>query len=187
FTCVLPETGPEKAEPRPAAGTLLAKLWPAVAEGMLAAAPTAREAGSERCTPTLRRLPPDWMRPEAPGGIAWLGVPQPEMQHAERIEFDWARESARHIGTLVHRVLLQMGREGIARWTAQRIAGLRPSFAIELARLGVPQHEREAALVRTIATLQAVLDDPRGQWLFDPAQGQANGELALSALLDGSV
>src|SRR5439155_6349949 len=83
--------------------------------------------------------------------------------------------------------LLQMGREGIARWTAQRIAGLRPSFAIELARLGVPQHEREAALVRTIATLQAVLDDPRGQWLFDPAQGQANGELALSALLDGSV
>jgi hypothetical protein len=97
------------------------------------------------------------------------------------------RETARHVGTLVHRVLMHVGREGLSQWPSERIVASRAAFATALAQLGVPQSELASVVERTIAALTRTLADERGRWLFAPDQQEAQAELALSAVVDDRI
>ena len=55
----------------------------------------------------------------------------------EVIEFSWAGETARHVGTVVHRWLQRLADDALAGWTPARIEALRPRLARELERRGV--------------------------------------------------
>ena len=54
-----------------------------------------------------------------------------------RCEFDWASETARHVGTVTHRWLQRIGEEGVERWDAERVAALAPAVEREL---DAPRH-----------------------------------------------
>jgi hypothetical protein len=87
----------------------------------------------------------------------------------------------------VHRVLLQIGRQGMANWSAQRIGQISSTLGRELTRLGVPPHENASALAGVTDALLRLLEDPRGRWLYGDGQRDAEGEVALSAVLDGTL
>jgi ATP-dependent exoDNAse (exonuclease V) beta subunit len=80
----------------------------------------------------------------------------------------------------VHRALQQIGREGLAHWTVQRLNALLPGFRLALSRQGVPQDKLAEAAQRVSEAVAHALQDNRGAWLFDAGHTQARSEYPLS-------
>jgi ATP-dependent exoDNAse (exonuclease V) beta subunit len=184
---------PGKATPR--AGTALAQLWPVLEpeSGELAAAivaPSDGEVDDAQLAPEpwLRRLPAQWRVPPPPAGPPLAPVTPPPTRIGETLVFDWASETARHVGTVVHRELQLLSRlaEQGATWPAQR-ASEAPRFASELAELGVPGERRAAAVARVLDALRRTLADERGRWLLGTHSGGSASELALTGRLNGEI
>lgn len=98
----------------------------------------------------------------------------------EGLPFDWAREAARHVGTVAHRLFAQIARDGIAVWSASRVVSIRARLATELAAEGVDESGLAAAVDLATAAVLRLLADPRGRWLFDPTHSDAASEWALA-------
>jgi ATP-dependent exoDNAse (exonuclease V) beta subunit len=136
----------------------------------------------------LRRLPISWRLPAIPEPVAWSeGETVIEAAAMPRVEFEWAREVIRHVGTLVHWVLQHIGRDGLDNWDQERLGKLRPVLARRLAEEGVPPAQLEAAVARAEAALTRTLSDERGRWILDQAHSDAHGEYALSGIIDGEI
>jgi ATP-dependent exoDNAse (exonuclease V) beta subunit len=194
--------------------SLLARLWPALQADFEAAAEDvqaevdaevhaeAPQAGAGTPVPleppgapqpstVLRRLVAGWAPPAPPPAVALPAVgdegePPPQ---AYDVEFRWAGETARHVGTVVHRLLRLIARHGPERWQAalsqtERGAFSRPAIAAALAALGIPAAERDEALGRVLEALQRTLADERGRWVLAPHR-DGHSEYALTGLVGG--
>ncbi len=187
----------------PESGSLLRLLWPAVRvefERAASAQTPPRTVGLERAPagaagvgrpgtlPGLRRLASPWCAPRPPPSVRWRESLPPVAPPAEPVEFDWAGETARHVGTVVHRYLLRIAREGAEHWDAERVHALRPAFARALAELGVPPARSGEAADRVGEALRRTLADPRGRWLLASRHREARSEYALGGVLpDGRL
>lgn len=170
---------------QPDSASALYLLWPLLENDFVAQQLTAGNASPPIIAPgplepPLRHLPGGWLLPDCPP--APRTVIAAALPPAERaaIEFDWASESARHVGTLVHRHL-------------QRCAAASPLPSpdderrhdldiIELAELGVPPELRAPAAQRVRQAIRATLSDPRGRWLLKATHRESASELALTGL-----
>jgi ATP-dependent exoDNAse (exonuclease V) beta subunit len=187
---------PEKDELAPPGGSLLKMLWPMVEADFEAA----RKRGDTEPAPArapapaaagIRRLPADRALPPAPGGF---GPARPDSgEAAEPAGAGAAPESyrrddtsARHTGTLIHRMLRVIARQGPSAWDGE-VAGQHHRFAEELAALGVAGNEQEAAAERVVATLATTLADATGRWLLDPGHAEARCEYPVSGLVGGRL
>ncbi len=188
-SCKLSDGGQSQEIMRPASGVALGMLWPAVQtvfERRLAEVGSVEgepEPGIDR-DPRLRRVPADWRVPEPPAA--------PRIQSrtlarasAPTVEFDWASETARHVGTVVHRELQRLARGVDAPDPATDAS--RQRCAHELAELGVPGDHRAEAVNRVVAAVQRARADERGRWLLDPSHRAAATELALAGFVGGEV
>ncbi|MCB1800650.1 MAG: UvrD-helicase domain-containing protein [Gammaproteobacteria bacterium] len=162
----------------PTSDSLLEKLWPCVSRSF--ENPTLCEAiavpASNAEAP--ERLPADWQLLPLPSTDK-TALDQGTTPASPPIEFDWAGDSARHVGTLVHRHLERIAEQGVAQWDAQRIDGLRPNFESALRHLGVPGSELERAVDKTCRALRQTLDDETGRWILGP-HAQSSSEWALT-------
>jgi ATP-dependent helicase/nuclease subunit A len=170
----------------PPRGSLLAKLWPLVAPAFEAApSPIAAQAGGivapSREDELLRLVEPATL--EVPPPVAWVAPPE-EGRVRDAIEFSWAGQAARHVGSVVHRWLQRVADDELRDWDRGRIESSRDAIAIELAARGVAPGEVEAAVRRVIAAVAASIEDPRGRWLLGP-QPSARNEYRISALVHG--
>jgi ATP-dependent helicase/nuclease subunit A len=165
----------------PVATSLLHHLWPSV-ESKFSQCEGGRVEDEDSFAEPLRdsvlkRVPSSWAatrathRPEMTAG-------QAERTEVE-VEFDWAGENARHIGTLVHRYLERITLDGQAAWPVERIAQHHAAFRAGLRNLGVAEASVDEACLRVATALEGILEDPRGQWLLD-AHENADAELAVS-------
>ena len=173
---------------QPASTTLLAKLWPVVSPAFDAATiapPHAVASAPELPDQALIRLSQEWRMPPAPRGVAW-SAPQEEARLQDAIEFSWVGETARHVGSVVHRWLQRMAEDGLRGWDATRIGALEAQFAGELAARGVAPREIGAARDRVTRALANALEDARGRWLLGP-RDRAVSELRLRAAKDGAL
>src|SRR5687768_17957708 len=110
------------------------------------------------------------------GGILQAGVDE------EDVTFDWVRQSARRVGTVVHEEL-----ERLARAKEHlRMPGLE-RLESRLRTLGLDTAGARAGARHALSALEATLADERGRWLFDGRHREAHSELALSGLRDGRV
>jgi ATP-dependent helicase/nuclease subunit A len=174
---------------KPTSSVALGMLWPVLEaefEARLAEAGSiAGEAAPEIARdPPLRRLPLEWRLPAlASPRIESSSRPRAATEPA--VEFDWASETARHVGTVVHRELLRLARGG----TGSRLAEMatRRRYRDELAELGVPADRRAEAVERVVTAVRRTLSDDRGRWLLDPRHASADGELALTGRVNGDV
>ncbi len=137
----------------------------------------------------IRRLISGWQLPAPPEGLAWK--PRAEITYEaksphDEVEFSWASETAKLVGTVVHRWLQAIGEEQEQSWDFNRIEALRPSFKSELERAGVPQEEINAAVDRVAAALAQTLEDKRGRWLLG-SKREAHCEWRLTGLFDGEL
>jgi ATP-dependent helicase/nuclease subunit A len=152
----------------PAARSLLRKVWPEALINVGAAPPPRPPAPPDTIQPaTFRRLAPRLVLPDTPPAALWSAPPAPQPDR-EAVEFSWAGETARHVGTVVHRWLQRIADDALDGWTPARVASLRPQLARELERRGVPPAECEAGADRAVRALVQTLQDERGRWLLGP-------------------
>jgi ATP-dependent exoDNAse (exonuclease V) beta subunit len=164
----------------PAAGSLLHTLWPAVAASYTDLSPANTKpvqngAGAVR---PLRRLAADW-QPAHEVLVDEQTSRGVETRVEDRIEFNWAGDTARHVGTLVHRQLERIANEGIDRWPASRVDELEPRVRTGLRHLGVEPAMLESAIEKSLRALRNTLSDDIGRWILT-AHAEADCEWALT-------
>jgi ATP-dependent exoDNAse (exonuclease V) beta subunit len=183
-----PEEPEEASGPwRPRVGSLLAVLWPvAGAEFALAQTSTALQ-GAVDTAPRggpLYRVPRDWS-PSMDGAMPSNAEPVPPAASREETPvFDWAGETARRVGTLVHAELQVLD---LDRSDAATIKDRDAHFRRWLALHGVPADRLQDASARVMSALVAVHRDPRARWILEKrARGDVR-EHALSGRSHGEV
>ncbi len=177
-------------ELQPRGGSLLATLWPAVGEAFTAALQGRDSPGDSAGTPAgpapIRRLVLPWTAPELPARAgAPMGEPA-EAAQAPEVEFSWASETARHVGSVVHAALQRIAEDGLAGWSPARVEDMAMYFERRLQSLGVPAEERPAAGARVRRALVAALEDERARWILAP-HAEARCEWRLTGVLDGAL
>jgi ATP-dependent exoDNAse (exonuclease V) beta subunit len=96
--------------------------------------------------------------------------------------FDWAGETARRVGTLVHAELQAMDAAG---GDEAAIRARHAHFRRWLALHGVPAERLQDAASRVVEALTAVHRDPRGRWILQQSREDVR-EYALSGRLPGT-
>jgi len=82
------------------------------------------------------------------------------------------------IGTLTHRCLELIAKDGLAAWSAERIVTLQSTYAHWLHSQGHSAPDADAGSARIVAALSATLNSPDGRWVLE-AHPQHASELAL--------
>ncbi|MEQ1882487.1 MAG: PD-(D/E)XK nuclease family protein [Burkholderiales bacterium] len=77
-------------------------------------------------------------------------------------------ETARHVGTVVHRWLQRMADDALKDWGAVRITGYRATIRNQLSSSGVGGAELDAATDRVLAALVNAISDEKGRWVLGP-------------------
>jgi hypothetical protein len=152
--------------PPSATKSLLGKAWE-VAKPLFEAATPIAQAGAVDLSyrQSLRTLDLAALAVDVPAPPAVpIAAPDPEVP----LRFDWASETARHVGTVTHRWLQRVGIEGVDAWDAKRVTALAPAIERDLERRGIPRAEREAAKARVAKALTAGVTDKRGRWILGP-------------------
>lgn len=184
---VLPQEGGDAVWKRPARGSALERIWDSLAAARtLPPAVIAADApGAAPPAPDpLRRIAPDWSRPAFP---ALLPAPAAAETAGEYLPFEWADPTAAAVGTVTHRLLAQIGREGLAGWDDARVRREEPRIVAELAGEGVDADLRDRAAKQVAAAIARTLTDERGRWILSDDHVDARSEWALSALDGGTV
>ena len=151
---------------RPAAHTLLSRAWSVAEPHFSAEAAAAHTAEPERIEPvaTFQRLARGWRISPPPRPVRWTAPP--EGREEQQIEFSWAGETARHVGTVVHHWLQCIADEAMAGWDVRRVDALRPLFARELERRGIQRSRSKEAASLVADALKNSLEDEKGRWLL---------------------
>src|SRR5690606_3495291 len=171
----------------PPARSLLAPLWPALAD-TFSAEPSAGEGASTDPSivePVLERfadgyaMPADELRdprlarpmapalPVAPGGAAEI-----------RPEFEWARWPAIQVGTLVHRRLKRIADEGLDTLDGAALDAERDELWRELELLGLERDAARRGVATIVTALRRVVEDEVGRWILR-ARAEAASEVEL--------
>jgi len=173
-------------ELKPAADTLLEKLWPVISDEFCARAQP-QDAEETPVSPVfLRRLSPGWCLPQLAAALETTAVSLAAhpVSEAERALFSgWEKQTNRHVGTLVHEVFEQLANKGIDAWSDEDSARLKPQLVRRLICYGVPVDERPPALQRIFNALELARSSTLGRWILaDHPMGSC--ELALSGVVD---
>jgi ATP-dependent exoDNAse (exonuclease V) beta subunit len=172
----------KKGECSAESGSLLDRLWPALREAFTALTPPAAEQNGaplwQAAPGDELRIAGDW-RPDLPGEA----VTPPETPAGHAIDFEWAGDTARHVGTLTHRYLERIGEQGAAQWSTERLAAQRPAIRTGLAALGIDPDVQDAACDKVMRALEQTLAHEEGRWIL-AAHEQAACELPLTVLGD---
>ncbi len=183
--------GATEAGGKPRANTALQALWPSVEAEFNAAGAFAAPQGMEPSvlsrTIRTRRLPETWALPapnEHIGQLTLRNVVDGELIHPE---FAWVGETARHVGTVVHRELERLGRSG--NLSMSDTSADQARYRIALAELGVPPYLRDYAAKRIDQALNAIVSDERGRWLLEGtgSHRDAASEFAISGTIGGEI
>ncbi|MDE2460554.1 MAG: PD-(D/E)XK nuclease family protein, partial [Gammaproteobacteria bacterium] len=170
----------------PAARILLQALWPAV-EGdfektLRAYVPPAEAATGSALQVRLRRVPSGWQPPAVPADIAWQGAGTLAAEAPPQIEFDWAGDMARHVGTVVHRLLQRIATAaGDVQEAARRLV-TDARVRSWLQQAGVPAADLPAAVQLVQDAVFRMLADDFGRQLLAARGPDAHCEFALSGI-----
>ena len=170
----------------PRSDSLLGHLWPVVSdefERELATSRTPNQLVFDMTEPPafIRRIPRGWENP--------LLAPADELVDESRdvVEFEWAGVSAKHVGTLVHRMLNLMSEQGVDVWSEDQLHARHDRFGFDLGALGVADEELPTAVRSVTDALLSALNDPTARWLLDPSHADACSELAITGIVEGNL
>jgi ATP-dependent exoDNAse (exonuclease V) beta subunit len=175
---------------QPPGNSALGLLWPVMAREFEARLAGLGDVAGEvpaipARNPPLRCLASHWQPMPLPRAPAVVSRLVPQASAVAAVEFDWATETARHVGTVVHRELQRAARDGVRPEAAD--PRTRTRWEHELAELGVPRELRAAASERVASAVRRTLADPRGRWLLDAEHAGSATELALTGRVGADV
>jgi ATP-dependent exoDNAse (exonuclease V) beta subunit len=171
----------------PPPGALLAHIWGAVRPEFQAKLDAAKGVagpamGVGRTARPLKRVRLGLLAPE----------PMPTAEPAAggrgsiQLSGDERRLLSRQVGTVVHRLLERIAREGVEAWGPERIAALGDRLRAVLGAEGAAPADLEPAFERVRAALERTLADPVGRWILGARDG-ARSEFAVAGVVDGEV
>jgi ATP-dependent exoDNAse (exonuclease V) beta subunit len=129
----------------------------------------------------LRRVPREWTPGLGAAPLTAESMSAPPTLREDSPVFDWAGETARRVGTLVHAELQAMN---LAHSDEEAIRARHPHFRRWLALHGVPSDRLQEAAARVVEALTAVHRDPRGRWILQNSREDVR-EHALSGPSQG--
>jgi ATP-dependent helicase/nuclease subunit A len=178
------DEGAPRRQFRPRAASLLRALWPVLGDEFAMPQPALERQDPDEDAPRggpLKRLPLDWARdPDfGPAPVVATAVP---LARDETPEFDWAGETARRVGSLVHAELHKMD---LSHLDEAAIRGRESHFRRSLERSGVPKDRLNQATARVVEALLGVHRDPRGRWILKAGYRDDLREHALSGYARG--
>ncbi|MCZ6804319.1 MAG: UvrD-helicase domain-containing protein [Proteobacteria bacterium] len=176
----------------PQSRSLLAHLWPMVEHVYEQYLPASTEQDETESGVLInqetKRLKNDWKPPDIPVEIQWQQPTQDESEdELVMIEFEWAGETIKHIGSVVHRAIQWIAEEGTEHWPSERINAEQQSFDTALQQLGVPEGERSSAVTSIINALTNMLSDERGQWILSKEHHDQHNEYRLSGIVNNKL
>ncbi len=183
----------------PKTGSLLAAVWPAAASLNLPDLDVI-DLGSPAQPPVIESASPPGRAPRrigvAPVDLGFAKSREAVMPHevvatvalaeAHQIDFDWASDTVRHVGTVVHAMLQRIAEDELESWDAGRISNCTPYFDDELSRRGIGPEARVVAVAKIIQALKQTLLDSRGRWALGRHR-DARAEWRLTGVVDGAV
>ncbi len=188
------QTNTRTGEPAAPPGSLLSLLWPVVCDKFanLESSDPGKTGKKERepCMPVLRRIPALWQ----PSGLP-PGVKPPETgMNAEAVTlnpepgpvFDWAGETIRRIGIVVHRRLAALCNMDLQVHDAGIIDSQIGSIRSELESVGIEPGRIAEALGMVVTALKKTLEDPVGQWIVSARKCSAT-EFPVSGFLENRL
>jgi ATP-dependent exoDNAse (exonuclease V) beta subunit len=191
FAVAQPDTKakPDVAWKRSGSGTALNRLWDAILPQVRAlpipdAVDAEDQTQSAPVAGPLMRVREDWTLPPVPPPVP---IAEAGARSTLAPIFDWAQARAAAVGTVAHRQLASLPREGVDAWSDERFRATRPAVIAALAREGVDPRDRNEAALVVEEVIRRTLADPRGRWLFDPAHQEARSEWALAGVDQGEV
>lgn len=159
----------------PAAGTLLRRLWPGLADKVFAdaAARVGAEGGEVAATdsgidpasfaPPLLRLRAAQV-PAALQGLPDLPRPAENPPATEALPETLTLEAS--VGTLLHRCLELLAGRDLSKWDTDRITGQMPVYSRWLRQHGHGEAAAAQGAAVVVAALQTTLASPAGRWLL---------------------
>jgi ATP-dependent exoDNAse (exonuclease V) beta subunit len=176
-----------EADDCPAPDSLLALMWPHLAEPartverqVADASPSCETDGAGVPSPAFR--PPPRLR--LPAGYSWQAPPleyPPGLPSPAPTGEDGALGHLPEValGTLMHEVLFHLSRGPLPldadAWCRRRQVAWRDT----LEELGVASRDHESVLAHLVRQVRTVLRDPEGRWILEAREG-ARAELALT-------
>ena len=179
----------------PRRNSLLAQLWPAV-EDIFESVLENHQPGSDidgasaqKNQRRLRRLDQDWTLPLATETLTWQGgeIEVSANKEMSIIEYDWAGETIKHVGTAVHRCIQWLAEQRTEDWDTAEIEKVQHIYQALLKHLGVADKELNRASLQVQQALTNMVEDDRGKWLFLKEHKNARNEYAISGLHHGKV
>ncbi|MBF0421517.1 MAG: UvrD-helicase domain-containing protein [Magnetococcales bacterium] len=165
---------------KPANGSFLAAVWPAVQEAFTQGNQT--DYGSKASPPRRDRvglrLHHAWQMPPLPPTV--VAAPIRAVEAEDPIVFDWVGHESRLLGTVMHRFLALIASEGVAAWSLNRIEGSRKLFRRHLQEVGMSQRSIEGAQKLLVRGLGAAVSSGVGRWLLDGRHQDAQSEWGLT-------
>lgn len=165
----------------PSSGSLLQYVWPE-----MAACCQERLQQENNSQPTqqltsrlIKRLPPDWQNPFYP-------IPEFNTDSSSsQFTYHWTLNTARLIGTVIHRLLYQISQDGLETWDKKDLTKENTCFIRLLEQADVNPSQLNTALSNVKKALENTLQDPRGRWILSQKHSDAHSELALTMLDNG--
>ncbi|MFV2059856.1 MAG: UvrD-helicase domain-containing protein [Gammaproteobacteria bacterium] len=179
----------------PASNSLLAQLWSLAEQQFIIEFDALDQQGAQqdevdehdsliRYKNTSRlRLDNSWKCPAPPRDIEIVQTAATPEAEDINLEFDWAGDTAKHVGSIVHRLLEQLTVSN----TTVDIKQISHSSKILLSRLGVIDEQLEPAVQRVITAIENTLSDKRGQWILSNEYKEAKSEFKITAVIDSEI
>lgn len=172
----------------PIKSSMLAKLWPTLQSTLVmeinsgtATQPVpegSAHAPQNQQIPRLPLTPPSEIL-QFETHHNWL----PESyDNTELSVFDGAYDTHLHAaatGTVLHRILCQLQKDGLVEWDQDRISQAKPFWAAQLSQLGVHSNIIPPALNLLADTVRTVLQDPKGVWVLSNEHHASESEYQL--------
>lgn len=170
----------EKNSVKPAAGSLLDKLWPAIKNNVMdnqIQLSVSVKKIEKQFSSTLKRLPLDWKNPIQENlkseTITW---------HQKNPEFKLPDYAPKQTGTLIHQILQQIAHFGADWWLSQPSKKTNLWLTKNYQRLGMTAAALPSAIERVHEAIHHTLNDDRGRWLLSSHQ-DAQNEFQLTAVM----
>jgi ATP-dependent exoDNAse (exonuclease V) beta subunit len=171
------------------ANSLLHNLWPAIGGDIDAFETVGDEMEPDSsvapATTQNRKRLRGAAKIEPPPDVSARGELASSIAEQDEIEFSWARQTARRVGTVVHEALERFG-NGVLP-SPHDLERMRARLESRLQALGVESQQATAGADRALTALRATLEDERGRWLFDASHSEAESELALSGVRGSQI
>jgi len=147
--------------------------------------------GTEQPAYLLRHLQSDWALPRLPERElllnSSLGAGESAIVNGEDLTVEDEIDEtvgpdpvARHVGTVVHETLQEIGRSGLVAWNNERLDRCRPYWQARLATLGIPVASVNQALDTVREAMMAILRDPNFLWMLSDQHTMRHCEYSLS-------